>query len=293
MCRSEYSVASVPATAHRPARTYGAPRDRPAGGTAAAVSTTQAAVFYATSPGTWWVKMAHSRGAKISQPPLSFRNGVLGGRGLRCGERVCLGLFVERFGGQVDAAGPYEGSSLRIDGDLGEVCGVVQRRQDAGPWFSGKSSSRGRGAGSTSSGGGRNSVSSSGSLSCSKETYGSSPSVLYSSVSSSVSRAWKARVTASASACPAAISCSRAACRSCPACSRAPLAASLASCLAHASTACIDTKRRYAAATAVTWRRASTRHLNALSAADADVGQVAAKCGLNLSGSAACCTLWE
>ena len=30
-----------------------------------------------------------------------------------------------------------------------------------------------------------------------------------------------------------------------------------------------------------------------LSAADADVGQVAAKCGLNLSGSAACCTLWE
>ena len=29
------------------------------------------------------------------------------------------------------------------------------------------------------------------------------------------------------------------------------------------------------------------------SAADADVGQVAAKCGLNQSGSAACCTLWE
>jgi hypothetical protein len=28
-------------------------------------------------------------------------------------------------------------------------------------------------------------------------------------------------------------------------------------------------------------------------AADADVGQVAAKCGLNLSGSAARCRLWE
>ena len=76
--------------------------------------------------------MTHSRGAKISQPPLSFAT-VCWRRALRCEERVCLGLFVERFGGQIDAAGPYEGSSLRIDGDLGEVCAVVQRRQNAGP----------------------------------------------------------------------------------------------------------------------------------------------------------------
>ena len=69
---------------------------------------------------------------KITQPPLSFRKGSLAA-GLRGEERVCPGLFVERFGGQVDAAGPHEGSGLRVDGDLGEIGGVVRWRQDAGP----------------------------------------------------------------------------------------------------------------------------------------------------------------
>ena len=41
-------------------------------------------------------------------------------------------------GGQVDAAGPYEGSSLRVDGDFGEVGGVVQWRQDTGPLLRGE-----------------------------------------------------------------------------------------------------------------------------------------------------------
>ena len=51
---------------------------------------------------------------------------------------MCLCLLVERFGGQVDAAGPYQGSSLRVDGDLGKVGGVVQWRQNACPQFSGE-----------------------------------------------------------------------------------------------------------------------------------------------------------
>jgi hypothetical protein len=47
-------------------------------------------------------------------------------------------LFVERFRGEIDTAGPGDGSRFGIDGDLGEVRGVVQRCQDASPALGGE-----------------------------------------------------------------------------------------------------------------------------------------------------------
>ena len=54
-------------------------------------------------------KIAPENGDLYTQPPLSFRNGGLAAGTLRCEERARLGLFAERFGGQVDVAGPKRG----------------------------------------------------------------------------------------------------------------------------------------------------------------------------------------
>src|SRR5215475_6387260 len=46
---------------------------------------------------------------------------------------MSLGLFVERLRRQVDATGPYHGSRLRIDDNLGEVRRVVERLEHPSP----------------------------------------------------------------------------------------------------------------------------------------------------------------
>lgn len=46
-----------------------------------------------------------------------------------------LRLLIKRLGRQVDAIGPHDGSCFWIDHNLGEVGGVVQRREDTRPAF--------------------------------------------------------------------------------------------------------------------------------------------------------------
>jgi hypothetical protein len=49
-----------------------------------------------------------------------------------------LRLLIQRLGRQVDAARPDDRPGLRIDRDLSEVSGVVLRREDARPPFTGE-----------------------------------------------------------------------------------------------------------------------------------------------------------
>ncbi len=50
-------------------------------------------------------------------------------------ERPGLRLFVERLGCQVDAVGPDDGASFRIDGDLGKYAGSFSGVSWRCRWF--------------------------------------------------------------------------------------------------------------------------------------------------------------
>ena len=68
----------------------------------------------------------------------SFTAGRLPARVSGGKKRMGLRLLIQRLGRQVDAARPDDRPGLRIDRDLSEVSGVVLRREDARPPFTGE-----------------------------------------------------------------------------------------------------------------------------------------------------------